>query len=788
MHAHEHGILHGDLKPANILLTDEGQPMLLDFNLATDIKVRATLGELRVGGTLPYMAPEHLSALLGGDKRNVDARSDIYALGVILFEMLTGKLPFQTKRGPLAETLPVMIGDRKRPAPGLRQHNSAISPAVESIVRHRLEPDPQKRYHSAQALHEDLQRHAHDLPLRHAPEPSLRERAGKWMRRHPYLTAPANVIAVCFILLGTMMAPGAWQAWQDWQADRMQLAHAKSAVDQAKKWTEDAHKKLVSADERARGAEARVQALDHSRAFHASALVARELIDRVTLTRMRPETWPSESNNITKLSVACREVLGKYHVFDEEDWQSNANVAALPDAERDVLRADVASLLYALVETEILGTNRLRINFDSNAIADHVGFAASLVHAMAHARVATAMNWNARARQCFPADELPRALLIQQANLTSLSGDAIEAGNLAARAESLPLREAVDDAYWTAARLAAQAKLKDADALLAEVTRQIPDHFSAWRLRALCYQSAGEFRKAESCWDTYAALKPDDEWARYYRGQSVLHLRKWSDAQKDFDAFLKRHPSFRAAYLERSAAWEGQQNYRAAINDLTKALELGPESLELLFHRLELMEKSDDKQGAERDRIRLLSTEPENLDGWVYRGMLKAKNDPKAALIELERALAVDPNYVPALYQKAILLADRLERPVEAVGALNRLLIADPKHADALLKRGFLYAKAGLRDVALANVERALKYDLTPARCYQAACIFAFTSQEAPGDRERVIKMLESALRNGYGNDRAKNDPNLPLAHIPEAVELLRAAPFLGPMPIQVKD
>ena len=147
-HAHERGILHRDLKPANILFADDGEPVLLDFNLAADLTSRVGASVALIGGTLAYMAPEHLEAFRDG-KQAVDARSDVYAIGVILHELLTGTSPFPIRRGLVDAILPQMIADRQTTPTDVRLANPGVSPAVASIVRHCLEPDPSRRYQTA---------------------------------------------------------------------------------------------------------------------------------------------------------------------------------------------------------------------------------------------------------------------------------------------------------------------------------------------------------------------------------------------------------------------------------------------------------------------------------------------------------------------------------------------------------------------------------------------------------------------------------------------------------------
>ncbi len=108
-HAHERGILHRDLKPANILLADDGQPMLLDFNLSEDLKLRSRAPAAFIGGTLPYMAPEQLQAFQHGTCGG-DARSDIFSLGVILYELLTGEHPFPLPVVRMMRVCPAWFG------------------------------------------------------------------------------------------------------------------------------------------------------------------------------------------------------------------------------------------------------------------------------------------------------------------------------------------------------------------------------------------------------------------------------------------------------------------------------------------------------------------------------------------------------------------------------------------------------------------------------------------------------------------------------------------------------
>lgn len=199
-HAHERGILHLDIKPANVLLADTGEPMLFDFNLSFDA---AEKDRELIGGTLAYMAIEQLEDMRSRGQCRIDARTDLYALGVMAWEMLTGEVPFPACPRGLAD-LDQLIAARQTELPSLRQLNPAVTPAVEAIVRKLLAPNPDDRYQSAAELKTDIDRHLADLPLLYTREPSLGERFQKWRRRNPRLLRRLTVAAS--VLLAALTA------------------------------------------------------------------------------------------------------------------------------------------------------------------------------------------------------------------------------------------------------------------------------------------------------------------------------------------------------------------------------------------------------------------------------------------------------------------------------------------------------------------------------------------------------------------------------------------------------
>ena len=255
-HAHIHGVIHRDLKPGNILVVDESAyvdtgsdkstksswyghagnssresssiPKILDFGVARMIDAEAqqvtlhtSAGELV--GTLQYMSPEQAA----GDHDRIDIRSDIYSLGVVACELLTGRPPYAIERRRLDEAVRTIT--QSPPAP-LRSIDASLPGDVETVVLKALEKEPERRYQSAAALGEDIRRAINDQPILARPASALYQ-LRKFARRNRLLVSSAAAIAILLvggILVSTVMAL-ALAAQRD-QAKKLQEAAEREAA------------------------------------------------------------------------------------------------------------------------------------------------------------------------------------------------------------------------------------------------------------------------------------------------------------------------------------------------------------------------------------------------------------------------------------------------------------------------------------------------------------------------------------------------------------------------------
>lgn len=367
-HAHERGILHRDLKPANILISDEGLPMLLDFNLAYDTHRPHPEDPVKLGGTLPYMSPELLDFCLGG-QQPIDERSDLYALGIIFFELLTGRQPFDHVPGPAELSLLPMLKARQRGGPSPRDFNSAVPRAVAAIVQKLLETNLGRRYRTAAHLHEDLERQRMSRPLKYAPDRSVPERMRKWRRTHPRSTFAVLIGTLCLLLL-FLPAMAIAIRQHEMSEPQRQIAERQMQAETAEA--------ILLANEMGR------------KANHLQVLLATRTDDRAILSQGIEEG---------------KAVLARYGIGSDRDWMNHARFTHLPPPLQTQLRVDVAELLLFMARGEQLRADDL---------VDPIQRIEGL---------RTALNWNRLAGDCYPEGQIPRLLIRQRNDLLALLRD-----------------------------------------------------------------------------------------------------------------------------------------------------------------------------------------------------------------------------------------------------------------------------------------------------------------------------------------------------------------------------
>ena len=665
-HAHERGILHRDLKPANVLMADDGRPMVLDFNLSDRLHSQARWATT-VGGTLPYMAPEQLKALETGV--GVDARSDIYAIGVLLYELLTGRSPFECATDNAPQSIAEHIAARQVGAPSVRGGSPQVPRSIAAVVGRCLAPGPDQRYQTVDQLHADLERHLENLPLQHAADRSPSERAAKWARRHPRLSSATSIGLVSLLLIAAIL--GAWR-----------LREQRLARLEAQQTFADFSSEL---------AEARIP---------------------LSISGVDDET-------IAESIASAREQLARYGAAQGDDWRDRPAYRLLPRESQRQLDRQVAKT----------------------------------VHLLKLAESRRAGSPNDQATPAFTDDEMQAITLLRSGRY----GDAIP--------------------------------------LLTKWRDESPNDLSAWMLLGNAYAGMGIAGEAEECFTTCTRIRPGYPFSYFQRGLARFEQRKYQAAADDFGSYLRRAGPSAAALINRALARHKVGDREGALKDLNAALAAGGKQTRIYFIRAEIRRALGDLNGAEADRELGMSLTPTDATSFLARGMAHLADEPTLALADFRQASLMDPGSRTAKQNLVHLLADRLNKPAEALTILDSLLAANPQDARALASRAVLNARQGDRIAAQNDALRALSIDDDPTVILQAACAFAASPRKYPPDETTAFRLLARALgAKPAMAETAAADPDLEaLRSSPNFDRILEAADIMrrggeGPEAAASKD